>query len=293
MASPARKDLMAAAEIVVCAGLTPAERALVVGLQAVCEAANGLDLKLELTVDHAGDAGDTVLAYCDGELVGYCGIDYGDDAEICGMVYPKLRRRGIGGRMLDEALSTTRGAGLQSVLLICEEAFPAAMEWMRRRGATLDQSELRMILDLPGVEENSGGTVQLRPATGADIPDLVRLLSGTFNESRASAEKRLARAESSPATETLLAYEGETLIGTTRLETGTRRTMIYGFVIDRAHRGRGHGGPMMRAVLALLRERGVTQAGLEVEPENEPAVRLYTRMGFRAVTTYRYMRLPV
>ena len=90
-----------------------------------------------------------------------------------------------------------------------------------------------------------------------------------------------------------MAYEGETLIGTTRLVTGPRRSMIYGFVIDSGLRGRGHGGSMMKAVLDRLRDRGVSEAGLEVEPQNTAAVRLYSSFGFRVITTYRYMRLAV
>jgi ribosomal protein S18 acetylase RimI-like enzyme len=50
---------------------------------------------------------------------------------------------------------------------------------------------------------------------------------------------------------------------------------------------------MLAAVMARLREEGVIEVGLEVDPENTPAVRLYERFGFRTVTTYRYMRLCV
>jgi ribosomal protein S18 acetylase RimI-like enzyme len=48
---------------------------------------------------------------------------------------------------------------------------------------------------------------------------------------------------------------------------------------------------MLDAALALLRSRGVAEVGLEVDPENTPAVRLYESFGFSPVTTYRYMRL--
>ena len=48
---------------------------------------------------------------------------------------------------------------------------------------------------------------------------------------------------------------------------------------------------MLAAVLERLRTEGVADVGLEVDPENTPAVRLYERFGFETVTTYRYMRL--
>ncbi len=67
--------------------------------------------------------------------------------------------------------------------------------------------------------------------------------------------------------------------------------MIYGFVIDAERRGQRLGTRMLEAVLDLLRSRGVAEVGLEVDPENTPAVRLYTAFGFSRVTTYRYLRL--
>ena len=68
--------------------------------------------------------------------------------------------------------------------------------------------------------------------------------------------------------------------------------MIYGFVIDERRRGARLGTRMLAAVMARLRAHGIPEVGLEVNPENTPAVRLYERFGFETVTTYRYMRLP-
>ena len=47
---------------------------------------------------------------------------------------------------------------------------------------------------------------------------------------------------------------------------------------------------MLAAVLDQLRAEGVAEVGLEVDPDNTPAMRLYERYGFTTVTTYRYMR---
>ena len=60
-----------------------------------------------------------------------------------------------------------------------------------------------------------------------------------------------------------------------------------------AAEARGWERACSRAVMARLRADGVPEVGLEVNPENTPAVRLYERFGFETVTTYRYMRLPI
>ena len=69
--------------------------------------------------------------------------------------------------------------------------------------------------------------------------------------------------------------------------------MIYGFVIDERRRGERIGTRMLATVLDQLRAERVAEVGLEVNPDNTPATRLYERYGFQTVTTYRYMRLAV
>ena len=71
-----------------------------------------------------------------------------------------------------------------------------------------------------------------------------------------------------------------------------RTTDEYGHINDQTpsfsisvyspYRGRGIGGAMMRRLLGELREDGYALASLSVQKEN-PAIRLYERMGFRIV----------
>lgn len=51
------------------------------------------------------------------------------------------------------------------------------------------------------------------------------------------------------------------------------------------HRGRGIGSAIIQTSLLGLQQVGVNQVGLEVTAENQGAVRLYRRLGFRIVRT--------
>jgi GNAT superfamily N-acetyltransferase len=51
------------------------------------------------------------------------------------------------------------------------------------------------------------------------------------------------------------------------------------------HRGRGIGTTMIQASILGLQQVGVTQVSLEVTAENQGAVKLYRRLGFRTVRT--------
>src|SRR5438445_795115 len=73
----------------------------------VCNAYEGLDLKLALGEPPAdsGQAMNRFLYYDDGRLVGFCSLDY---EELCGMVHPEHRRRGIGRALLGAAINEYR-----------------------------------------------------------------------------------------------------------------------------------------------------------------------------------------
>ena len=134
----------------------------------------------------------------------------------------------------------------------------------------------------------SGAALELRRPTAADRRARMRLLMERFDETAEEIEERLASYEDG---ESLIALDRDVVVGTLRLIPAPGRWMMYGFVIDRERRGQGLGSRMLATVLERLRSEGVAEVGLEVDPENTPAVRLYERFGFETVTTYRYMRL--
>jgi ribosomal protein S18 acetylase RimI-like enzyme len=258
------------------------DRSNVDHLRRACEAAEPLDLKVELDVADHLDRPVHFLAVAAGEVIGYAGLTPGDEAEACGMVHPSWRRRGVGTALLGEVRSAAKSFERESILVICEDAGPAALAWMRRLGATLESAERRMVARLTtqaGTPVTTDPPLEVRRASNADHDAVVAVLDEDFSDD--------------PDERRLVAAEGATVVGTLRLIESSHRTMIYGFVIDERRRGHRLGTRMLAAVIAQLRADGVGEVGLEVDPDNTPAIRLYERFGFETVTTYRYMRLSI
>jgi ribosomal protein S18 acetylase RimI-like enzyme len=256
------------------------ERAQVGRLRAACEAAEHLDLKLELDEAEPRERPIHFLAVEGDQVIGYAGITATDEAEVCGMVHPSWRQQGIGTALLDGARDAAASLERQSILVICEDAGPVAIAWMQRLGATLDSAERRMILPLAGTAAAApSDSLETRLATDDDHGTVVAILGEEYSDY--------------PDERRLVAIEDGTVVGTLRLTGSPRRTMIYGFVIDEHRRGRRLGTRILATVIHQLRAEGVAEVGLEVDPENTPAVRLYERYGFKTVTTYRYMSLAV
>jgi ribosomal protein S18 acetylase RimI-like enzyme len=71
--------------------------------------------------------------------------------------------------------------------------------------------------------------------------------------------------------------------GICKLAIRGERGWIAGIGISPSHRGRGVGEELMRGVLAGAGERGLREVWLEVLVQNEPAIRLYEKLGFERV----------
>jgi ribosomal protein S18 acetylase RimI-like enzyme len=63
------------------------------------------------------------------------------------------------------------------------------------------------------------------------------------------------------------------------------RANIQNVGVTPHHRGAGVGAALVSAALSGLQQVGVTRAALEVTAENDVAVRLYRRLGFRVIKT--------
>ncbi|MFI5287729.1 MAG: GNAT family N-acetyltransferase [Candidatus Dormibacteria bacterium] len=256
------------------------DRSNVDRVRRACEAAEPLDLKVEL--DEADHLGRPIhfLASAGDDVIGYAGLTAGDEAEVCGMVHPSWRGRGVGHALLAHLQTAGSDLGRASMLVICEDAGPVAIDWMRRLGASRESAERRMVVRLmaTGTPSTADAPLEVRPASDADHDRVVELLGEEFSDR--------------PEERRLVGLDGAGIVGTLRLIESSQRTMIYGFVIDEGRRNTRLGTRMLAAVFERLRADGVDEVGLEVDPDNIPAVRLYERFGFETVTTYRYMRLP-
>jgi ribosomal protein S18 acetylase RimI-like enzyme len=69
------------------------------------------------------------------------------------------------------------------------------------------------------------------------------------------------------------------------IRVSRNRANIQNIGVTPHHRGRGVGAALILVSLAGLQQIGVTRVALEVTADNESAVRLYRRLGFRPVKT--------
>ena len=140
-------------------------------------------------------------------------------------------------------------------------------------------------------------TVRVEVATEV-TPQLVdaftRLIPQLSKSSPPPTSGELAEMVLSEASDVLVAYEGDQILGTLtlvvfRIPTGVR-AWIEDVVVDEAGRGKGVGEALNRRALEIARSKGAKTVDLTSRPSREAANRLYQRIGFveRQTIGYRY-----
>lgn len=130
----------------------------------------------------------------------------------------------------------------------------------------------------------------IRDATRADIDPIAVIEALSFYSiDEIFTPKQIARLIRSPNAIVLAAENSNTILGWgAALYKRTQRGVtgrIYSIAIHPEARGRGLGGILARELLQQLRERACTRIYLEVRTDNDPAIRLYTRLGFTLART--------
>ncbi len=283
-------------------GLTADQLQHIAALEAACLAADGGRLKLEyptLRGRSPGIANDFLWWSGEGgELVGFCGIyQYrSDEAEVCGMVHPAFRRRGIFTRLLDAALvelAELAERAQRRVLLIVDRCCEAGGGFAAARGGVLESSEHRMTQVDPPQPQDSTDRVQVRQASGeaGDVAFVRECTAGAF----AMPEEAVAGTEwASMAAGTLVIDGDGEPVGVMRVERepATASAGIYGFGVLPERQRRGYGRAALATVTRALHQEGFSSVHLEVLVDNPAALHLYESCGFAATGIEDYYLLP-
>jgi len=80
-----------------------------------------------------------------------------------------------------------------------------------------------------------------------------------------------------------VAFDDKLLIGYCGLWIVADEAHITTVAVSQELRGLGYGRRLMEQLLAVARDEGAVMAALEVRTSNEPAIGLYTSLGFKTV----------
>ena len=147
----------------------------------------------------------------------------------------------------------------------------------------------------------TNGAIQLRKATAADIEQLLPLVAAyhEFEQLDSTEQQRLSALNMLLSDKALggiwLVYSDEQLAGYIALcrgfsiEFGGFDAFVDEFFLKERFRGEGLGTQVLHAIKAEARDLAIQALHLEVARSNEPAKKLYSKVGFEARDKYVLM----
>ncbi|GAF65439.1 putative acetyltransferase [Bacillus sp. TS-2] len=262
-------------------------------LQQVCEQKESIHLKLNwdmLTADNRMED-ENFFFYENDQLVGFLATySFGNKVEICGMVHPAYRNKGIFTNLLKDLKSKIQSN--KTVYLNAPAHSISAQNWLSNKNLPLAFSERQMRYH-PIISSSShpNASVTLREASIEDKQHIIDLDIKCFDFNEEEASSFYSQLESEKDS-IMYVIESEGMkIGKVRLSYTSidQQWWIYGFAILPAHQGKGYGKLCLEQIIHNYSQKG--PLFLEVDGLNPKAEALYKRVGFESFNVQNYYRI--
>jgi len=268
--------------------LTKKELASIKELKATCEE-EGYELKLNFDMLENRKEGkkEDFFHYEEDTLVGFLGCYYfGSKVEICGMVHPAYRRKGIFNSLLQAALIEITKGNARQVLLNVPSASLSGNEFIKSVLSQYAFSEYQM--KWHEVELQEDRNVHLRPYDFKKDQEIeIQLdVQGFGIDEKDAREYVQSIEENNYDYRYLIEAEGR-IVGKIRISELNDEAWIYGFAIFPEFRGKGIGRKVLTKVVKMEHAKGLP-IFLEVEAKNARALKLYESCGFKSYHSQDY-----
>ena len=222
------------------------------------------------------------------------------------VVHPDVRKRGIGGSLLETITGIGRSLGATSQVSSVRDGRPDSLAFALRRGFTVDRHVAKSTLDPASVDPSlavpppPGITIttlvalgdtdanrrrlwQITERTAADIPG-DRRKPRTYEEfTRQMLEVSWFRAAGQ-----FIALDGDVWAGVAAVGYTESRNLLYHNMtgVDRAYRGRGIASALKWATIAYAISTGASALETHNDSSNAPMLAINRAFGYRAEPGY-------
>lgn len=258
-------------------------------LQKVCEKEGGFQLKLnfDMLENRSGDRQEDFFHYEEGVLIGFLGsYGFGNKVELCGMVHPDYRRKGVFSSLLKLGIEEAMKWNIETILLNAPSQSQSAKAFLKTLPCTFTVAEYQMQWHQKDLSEDDG--VMVRPSFSKEDSEAeIQLdIAGFGMGEQESREMQQLIDENSSDKRLIIEAEGR-IAGKMRVSELNGEAWIYGFVVFPELRGRGIGRKALAKVVLMEHQKGLP-IFLEVEAKNEHALKLYESCGFRTYHSQDY-----
>ncbi|WP_436372402.1 GNAT family N-acetyltransferase [Cytobacillus sp. BC1816] len=259
-------------------------------LQQLCEQTGNIKLKLNwdtLKSRSAGEENDYFHYDNNGNLLGYLALyNFGGPIELCGMVHPNHRRKGIFSSLFNEAVK--QFAQARKLLINAPASSQSAKGYIKSLPCTYSFSEYQMKRHKSEKIGTANPDVTMRQAMSSDLVFLNHLDTVCFDIPKEEAEVFNTKIFACENERTFIIEYKSEKAGKIRIQTEKDAAWIYGFAVSPSFQGKGIGRGALTNVVNHQHSMGVCWVHLEVAAENDHALSLYKSCGFEPYGTQDY-----
>ena len=234
--------------------------------------------------------------FIDGNLAGYLALFTFevDEAEISVMVHPKYRRRGIYKKLMAEAFLELQQRRISKCLCICPRGSVIDENYLRPFQPEYVFSQIEMSTTKVPVFQDLP-EVQLRLAQSTDLSLVARIGAAGFASSFSEALQRFhENMQEKNRKIWILSIPKHEAIGKIHVRYDENNTaFIHDLCILPEYRGKKYALAMILDTMQMLHQEGKKIFSLDVECDNEGALKLYEKCGFKKVSAYDFWRVPM
>ncbi|KIL50934.1 GNAT family N-acetyltransferase [Jeotgalibacillus campisalis] len=259
-------------------------------LKKICEKHDGVNLKLNedwLAMDNP-DGLKVYKAYEENQLIGFLAIyGFGLTAEVCGMVHPAHRRKGIFTSFKEEAERYFKQKKYTKVLLNTPADSLSGKAYLETLACTYSFTEYQMMWKPASLSPSNQAVV--RKARAEDKELELRLDIEAFETTREEAEQHWdLRNQEHGQTNYIIEHAGSS-VGKLRIHRADNQLWIYGFAILPIYQGKGIGRSALQQV---IQKHSISkkEIHLEVQADHQHTLELYQSCGFEVYHSQDYYR---
>jgi ribosomal protein S18 acetylase RimI-like enzyme len=236
----------------------------------------------------------TFLLYADNELFSVINIfaPKTSEAELLAFSKPEIRRNGYFNKLMTEVKTELERRNINSVLYVCDVNSADGKNTLKKINAEYEFSEFLMGYTGSTIYETTlNDKIKIAEADYSDLDRLTAIHNNAFNIEDKKSSEFINDFFKSNRRKFYSIFYDEKITGMICVYSETGRQYICGFAVDPEYQGKGIGKQALTAVVQqCLKNNNKLKIALEVETNNENALKLYKDTGFEVETEFRYYR---
>lgn len=234
-----------------------------------------------------------MLYYRQAHLVGFLStfFFYEDACEIAVMVKPSFRRQGITTFMIHEILPLIHTEGIKN--LIFSAPHDVNNTWFVAKGFRYLHCEYQMQREEKKPVHITNASCLIRLATAEDVPVLCLIDSTCFSTPQLDSPTHFQNLLYDPNYKLFIAEVDGVPIGKAHLDLQPDGARVTDIAVLPTFQGRGIGSTMLAHCINHSLAVNQTTLSLNVETNNQQALKIYTRLGFVISNAYDFWTIPI